>query len=89
MTDEILEKAQELKEQIDYLDKLEDALIGRRYARIQIPKKRSLKILFGRGSLYSEFDLPREVQSDLFRSVSKYKEELKKEYNELGQEDNR
>lgn len=83
MTDEILEKAKKLKEEIEYMEEIGDRII-KQYARIGIPKKRTLKVLFKNGCLFDIYRLPDEVQKDLFSSIEKYKRKLQKEYSELG-----
>lgn len=83
MTDEILKKANELKEKIKYTERLEEHLTSW-YAKITVPKTKGIKIWFHIGSTDYSYELPREVQIALWNEVIKYKKKLEKEFEELG-----
>lgn len=86
MTDEILEKAKQLKKEIETVENLERNL-RTYFAKIKVPKKRSLKIVFRPASLDWEYSLPREIQMKLWRNVRDYLQELNDQYDKLGKEE--
>lgn len=68
MTLEVLEKANELKKEIERLKSLESGLANA-YVTVKV---------FGK-----DYDLPEEVQRDLWNSVVRYGKKLQQEFKEL------
>lgn len=84
MTDKILEKAIKLKEEIEYTERFAEGLRFNRAIKVKVPEKKSIKFIFGQGSLEREYKLPEAVREKLWEDVCGHLNRLRREYGELG-----
>lgn len=84
MNDKILEKAIKLKEEIEYTERFAEGLRFNRAIKVKVPEKKSIKFIFGQGSLEREYRLPEAVREKLWEDVCGHLNKLRREYEELG-----
>lgn len=84
MTDEILIKACDLRKEIEYVERFAEGLRFNRAIKVKVPEKKSIKFIFGQGSLEREYKLPEALREKLWEDVCEYLNKLRREYKELG-----